>query len=278
MFNLAQRWVIKLSSKDTILEKIIDHKKQAVAIAKQQMSLEDIENQLKDCPSPRPFISPLRSAVANREPAVIAEIKKASPSKGLIRPDFNPIEHAKDYEANGATCLSVLTDTRYFKGSDKYLSEVKQASLLPILRKDFIIDPFQIAQSKLIGADCILLIVAALSRSQLQELAAYANEVSIDVLVEVHNKTELDCALDLANDLIGVNNRNLHNFETSLQTTLELKKYIPKDKLVITESGIDSIKDVKLMNSNGIYGFLVGETFMKAPNPGVKLKELFFHE
>ena len=267
-----------MSSKDTILEKIIDHKKQAVAIAKQQMSLEDIENQLKDCPSPRPFISPLRSAVANREPAVIAEIKKASPSKGLIRPDFNPIEHAKDYEANGATCLSVLTDTRYFKGSDKYLSEVKQASLLPILRKDFIIDPFQIAQSKLIGADCILLIVAALSRSQLQELAAYANEVSIDVLVEVHNKTELDCALDLANDLIGVNNRNLHNFETSLQTTLELKKYIPKDKLVITESGIDSIKDVKLMNSNGIYGFLVGETFMKAPNPGVKLKELFFHE
>ena len=153
---------------------------------------------------------------------------------------------------------------------------MKQACLLPILRKDFIIDPYQVAQSKLMGADCILLIVAALSRSQLQELAAYADQVSIDVLIEVHNKVELDCALDLDNDLIGVNNRNLHNFETSLQTTLELKKYIPEDKLVITESGIHSVEDVKLMNANGIYGFLVGETFMKAPKPGVKLKELFF--
>ena len=265
-----------MSSKGTILEEIIDHKKQAVSIAKQRLSLEDIENQLKDCPNPRPFISPLRSAVANQEPAVIAEIKKASPSKGLIRSDFNPREHAKDYEVNGATCLSVLTDARYFKGSDRYLTEVKRASLLPILRKDFIIDPYQVAQSKLMGADCILLIVAALSRSQLQELAAYADQISIDVLIEVHNKAELDCALDLDNDLIGVNNRNLHNFETSLQTTLELKKYIPEDKLVITESGIHSVEDVELMNANGIYGFLVGETFMKAPKPGVKLKELFF--
>ena len=267
-----------MSSKGTILEEIIDHKKRAVSIAKRQLSLEDIENQLKDCPNPRPFISPLRSAVANQEPAVIAEIKKASPSKGLIRSDFNPREHAKDYEVNGATCLSVLTDARYFKGSDRYLTEVKRASLLPILRKDFIIDPYQVAQSKLMGADCILLIVAALSRSQLQELAAYADQVSIDVLIEVHNKVELDCALDLDNDLIGVNNRNLHNFETSLQTTLELKKYIPEDKLVITESGIHSVEDVKLMNANGIYGFLVGETFMRAPKPGVKLKELFLHE
>ena len=265
-----------MSSKGTILEEIIDHKKQAVSIAKQHLSLEDIENQLKDCPNHRPFISPLRSAVANQEPAVIAEIKKASPSKGLIRSDFNPREHAKDYEVSGATCLSVLTDARYFKGSDRYLTQVKQACLLPILRKDFIIDPYQVAQSKLMGADCILLIVAALSRSQLQELAAYADQISIDVLIEVHNKVELDCALDLDNDLIGVNNRNLHNFETSLQTTLELKKYIPEDKLVITESGIHSVEDVKLMNANGIYGFLVGETFMKAPKPGVKLKELFF--
>ena len=194
----------------------------------------------------------------------------------MIRSDFNPREHAKDYEVSGATCLSVLTDARYFKGSDRYLTEVKQASLLPILRKDFIIDPYQVAQSKLMGADCILLIVAALSRSQLQELVAYADQISIDVLIEVHNKAELDCALDLDNDLIGVNNRNLHNFETSLQTTLELKKYIPEDKLVITESGIHSVEDVELMNANGIYGFLVGETFLKAPKPGVKLKELFF--
>ena len=265
-----------MGSKSTILEEIIEHKKQAVSIAKQQLSLEDIEDQLKDCPGPRPFTSSLRSAVANQRAAVIAEIKKASPSKGLIRPNFDPIEHAKDYEVSGATCLSVLTDARYFKGSDRYLTEVKQASLLPILRKDFIIDPYQVAQSKLMGADCILLIVAALSRSQLQELAAYADQISIDVLIEVHNKAELDCALGLDNDLIGVNNRNLHNFETSLQTTLELKKYIPEDKLVITESGIHSVEDVELMNANGIYGFLIGETFMKAPKPGVKLKELFF--
>ena len=265
-----------MGSKSTILEEIIEHKKQAVSIAKQQLSLEDIEDQLKDCPNPRPFTSSLRSAVANQRAAVIAEIKKASPSKGLIRPNFDPIEHAKDYEVSGATCLSVLTDVKYFKGSDRYLTEVKQASKLPILRKDFIIDPYQVAQSKLMGADCILLIVAALSRPQLQELAAYANQVSIDVLVEVHDKAELNCALDLDNDLIGINNRNLHNFETSLQTTLELKKYIPEGKLVITESGIHSIDDVKLMKSNGIFGFLVGETFMKAPKPGGKLKELFF--
>ena len=265
-----------MGSKSTILEEIIDYKKQAVSIAKQQFSLEYIENQLKGCPSPRSFISSLRSAVANQGSAVIAEIKKASPSKGLIRPDFDPVAHAKDYEVSGATCLSVLTDVKYFKGSDRYLTEVKQASKLPILRKDFIIDPYQVAQSKLMGADCILLIVAALSPSQLQELAAYANQVSIDVLVEVHDKAELNCALDLDNDLIGVNNRNLHNFETSLQTTLELKKYIPEDKLVITESGIHSIDDVKLMKSNGIFGFLVGETFMRAPKPGGKLKELFF--
>ena len=265
-----------MGSKSTILEEIIEHKKQAVSIAKQQLSLEDIEDQLKDCPNPRPFTSSLRSAVANQRTAVIAEIKKASPSKGLIRPNFDPIEHAKDYEVSGATCLSVLTDVKYFKGSDRYLTEVKQASKLPILRKDFIIDPYQVAQSKLMGADCILLIVAALSPSQLQELAAYANQVSIDVLVEVHDKAELNCALDLDNDLIGINNRNLHNFETSLQTTLELKKYIPEGKLVITESGIHSIDDVKLMKSNGIFGFLVGETFMRAPKPGLKLKELFF--
>ena len=265
-----------MGSKSTILEEIIDYKKQAVSIAKQQFSLEYIENQLKGCPSPRSFISSLRSAVANQGSAVIAEIKKASPSKGLIRPDFDPVAHAKDYEVSGATCLSVLTDVKYFKGSDRYLTEVKQASKLPILRKDFIIDPYQVAQSKLMGADCILLIVASLSPSQLQELAAYANQVSIDVLVEVHDKAELNCALDLDNDLIGVNNRNLHNFETSLQTTLELKKYIPEDKLVITESGIHSIDDVKLMKSNGIFGFLVGETFMRAPKPGGKLKELFF--
>jgi len=271
--------VSKLGATKTILDKILAQKEQEVVTAKQLLTLEEIENQIKGFPSPRPFIGSLRSVISNGEPAVIAEIKKASPSKGLIRSDFNPSEHAKDYEANGATCLSVLTDVEYFMGADDYLSEVKQASSLPVLRKEFIIDPYQVAQSKLLGADCILLIVAALSHSQLHELAAYANQIAIDILVEVHDRDELDRAIELDNDLIGINNRNLHNFETSLKTTLELKRYIPSDKVVVTESGINSVEDVEMMNSNGVFGFLVGETFMRASRPGEKLKELFFeHE
>ena len=262
----------------TILDEILAQKEREVANAKRLLALEEIENQIRGLPSSRPFIASLRSVISNRKPAVIAEIKKASPSKGLIRPDFSPSDHAKDYEANGATCLSVLTDVEYFKGADKYLTEVKQVSSLPVLRKDFVIDPYQIAQSKLLGADCILLIVAALSHSQLQELAAYANQIAIDILVEVHDMGELDRAMELGIDLIGINNRNLHNFETSLKTTLELKKHIPPDKLVITESGINSVEDIKTMYSNDIFGFLVGETFMRASRPGEKLKELFFEQ
>lgn len=268
--------VSKLAATKNILDEILAQKEQEVVTAKQRLSLEEIESQIKGFPSPRPFIGSLRSVISNREPAVIAEIKKASPSKGLIRPDFHPSEHAKDFETNGATCLSVLTDVEYFMGSDGYLSEVKQASSLPVLRKDFIIDPYQVAQSKLLGADCVLLIIAALSHSQLHELAAYANQIAIDILVEVHDREELYRALELGNDLIGINNRNLHNFQTSLETTVELKKHIPPDKLIVTESGINSVEDVKLMNSNGIFGFLVGETFMRASRPGEKLKELFF--
>ena len=266
----------KLNATTTILGEILALKEQEVAIAKQRLSLDEIENQISDLPSARPFIGSLRSVISNREPAVIAEIKKASPSKGLIRPDFNPSEHATDYETNGATCLSVLTDVEYFMGADDYLTEVKQTSSLPVLRKDFVIDPYQVAHSKLLGADCILLIVAALPHSQLQELVAYANQIAIDILVEIHDREELYRAMELGNDLIGINNRNLHNFQTSLETTLELKKHIPSDKLIVTESGINSVEDVKLMKSNGIFGFLVGETFMRASRPGEKLKELFF--
>ena len=266
----------ELKSQSTILEEIVAQKGREVALAKQTLRFDELENQIKNCFPCKPFIESLRSVILRREPAVIAEIKKASPSRGLIRQDFQPSKHAQDYEASGATCLSVLTDVEYFQGADKYLTEARQMCSLPILRKDFVIDPYQIAQSKLLGADCILLIVAALQHSQLQELAAYATEISIDILVEVHDKHELDRALELESDLIGINNRNLHNFETSLQTSLELKKYIPPEKVLVTESGINSMEDVRIMNSNGIFGFLVGETFMRAPKPGAKLRELFF--
>ena len=178
----------ELKSQSTILEEIVVQKGREVALAKQTLRFDELENQIKNCFPCKPFIESLRSVILRREPAVIAEIKKASPSRGLIRQDFQPSKHAQDYEASGATCLSVLTDVEYFQGADKYLTEARQMCSLPILRKDFVIDPYQIAQSKLLGADCILLIVAALQYSQLQELAAYAKEISIDILVEVHDK------------------------------------------------------------------------------------------
>lgn len=224
----------------------------------------------------RSFSGAMRERIMAKQVAVIAEIKKASPSKGLIREDFQPAQHAADYEANGAACLSVLTDEQFFKGSNDYLLEARAACNLPLIRKDFMIDTYQIAESRALGADCILLIVAALQPTLLVELADYANQVGIDILVEVHNKSELDQALKLSTDLIGVNNRNLHNFETSLQTTLDLSVHVPEDKLLITESGIHTAGDVQTMTNAGIYGFLVGESFMRAPSPGEKLKEIMF--
>ncbi|GJM13807.1 MAG: indole-3-glycerol phosphate synthase [Pseudohongiella sp.] len=247
-----------------------------MAAAKSAESQAELEARFPPLDRMRSFSKAMRERVMVQQIAVIAEIKKASPSKGLIREDFQPALHAADYEANGAACLSVLTDEQYFKGSNDYLLEARAACKLPVIRKDFMIDTYQIAESRALGADCILLIVAALTPENLIELADYANRIGIDILVEVHNKAELDLALQLDTDLIGVNNRNLHTFETSLQTTLDLSAHVPADKVLITESGIHSAGDVKKMTDAGIYGFLVGESFMRAPSPGIKLKEIMF--
>lgn len=259
----------------SILDEIIAHKATEVAAASKRVSLSELEAQLEMAGQLRGFEAAMKQRVTQQQPAVIAEIKKASPSKGLIREDFDPQVHAIDYAEHGATCLSILTDERYFRGADSYMKQARAACSLPVIRKDFMIDPYQIVQSRVLGADCILLIVAALQDSQLKELAACANEISIDILVEVHNREELDRALELDTKLVGINNRDLHSFTTSLETTLELAKHIPDDRMVITESGINSADDVRLMIENGIYGFLVGESLMRDPQPGQKLKQLF---
>jgi|TARA_B110000879_G_scaffold34640_1_gene47790 indole-3-glycerol phosphate synthase len=259
----------------TILEKIVAHKHVEIATAKLKRSLTDLESMYPAAENMRGFAAAMQARVASRQPAVIAEIKKASPSKGLIRADFQPAQHAKDYAENGATCLSVLTDRDYFQGHDDYLLAAREACALPVIRKDFIVDHYQLAESRALGADCILLIVAALDQQQLTELASHAMELNLDVLVEIHSQSELERALDLQSPLLGINNRNLHTFETSLETTLELAKKIPADKVVITESGIHSCADVMLMLESDIFGFLVGESMMRAENPGIKLKELF---
>lgn len=259
----------------SVLDEIIAHKATEVAAARIERSLAELETMLIAADPVRGFVDALADRIEQRQPAVIAEIKKASPSKGLIREDFDPTVHAADYEAHGATCLSILTDVKYFQGSDDYLKQGRAACDIPVIRKDFMIEPYQIAESRVLGADCILLIVAALQQSQLKELAAYANEISIDILVEVHNQQELERALELDTELIGINNRDLHTFETSLDTTLELAKQIPADKLIVTESGIHSSEDVRRMLDNNIFGFLVGESFMRAPEPGAKLQDLF---
>lgn len=262
--------------KTTILEEIIEYKKSEIAKAKANVSLAQLEAQFGKLSPMRDFCQVLRHKVERQEPAIIAEIKRASPSGGLIREDFRPAEHARDYAENGATCLSIITDEKYFQGKNIYLEQGRAACALPVIRKDFMVDPYQIAESKVLGADCVLLIVAALQQSQLIELAAYANEISIDMLVEVHNSEELDRALALDTDIIGINNRNLHTFETSLKTTLDLAASVPPAKIVVTESGINTAADVQIMTSNGIFGFLVGESFMRSVHPGKKLRELFF--
>lgn len=259
----------------TILEEIVAHKRNEVATDKAEISLQELESRFPGPEAQRGFAAAMTETVSAGRAAVIAEIKRASPSKGLIRENFDPAAHAKDYQDHGATCLSILTDRNYFQGADEFLSAGRAACSLPVIRKDFMIDPYQIAQSKALGADCILLIVAALQHSQFIELAAYANEIDIDILVEIHNSEELERALQVEADLIGINNRNLHTFETSLQTSIDLAAQIPEDKLVITESGIHTVDDVQLMIENGIYGFLVGESFMRADEPGAKLQELF---
>ena len=259
----------------TILEQILETKVAEVASAKQNLSLSELEVVISHAEPVRGFSAAMRARITRGKSAVIAEIKKASPSKGLIRQDFDPARHAADYAEHGSTCLSVLTDEKYFQGANAFLQDARAACKLPVIRKDFMVDPYQIAESRALGADCVLLIVAALDPSQLQELAVYAGELSLDVLVEVHNEAELKIALELDTDLIGINNRDLHTFTTSLQTSIDLAAELSDDRLVITESGINSLEDVALMHRNGIFGFLIGESLMRSKQPGAKLRELF---
>jgi indole-3-glycerol phosphate synthase len=261
----------------TILKKILDRKAEEVTERQAKTSLADLEKQIRTADKCRGFTHALTERISHKRPAVIAEIKKASPSKGLIREHFEPAAIAESYAENGAACLSVLTDKDFFQGDEEYLRQARDACRLPVIRKDFMIDPWQVAESRAIGADCILLIVAALEPARMQELAASAREYGMDFLVEVHNRKELDQALLLDADLIGINNRDLHTFKTSLTVTYELLPHIPDGAAVITESGIHIREDVEEMLDHGVYGFLVGESFMRAQEPGEKLKELFFN-
>ncbi len=259
-----------------ILEKILATKKSEVAAARQMRSESDVLREAKSRKDVRGFIRAIEDKISQGKPGVIAEVKKASPSKGVIRENFNPADIASSYAAHGAACLSVLTDVKFFQGSYDYLRQARAACSLPVLRKDFMIDPYQIAHARALGADCVLLIVAALSLDQLKELESLALELDMDVLVEVHDRGELDAALQLKTPLIGINNRNLRTFEISLQNTIDLLPLIPEGKRVVTESAILAREDVDLMRSHGVHAFLVGERFMRAEEPGKALRELFF--
>lgn len=258
-----------------ILQKILRRKVEEVIERTAQLSLAELQRRVEAVAPARGFVRAMEERIGQGRAAVIAEVKKASPSKGLLREDFQPAEIARSYENGGAACLSVLTDADFFQGSEEYLKQVRSACQLPVLRKDFIIDPYQVYEARVIGADCILLIVAALGDVMLLELSQLASRLGMDVLVEVHNARELERALDLSLKLIGINNRNLRTFDTSLQTTLDLLARIPDDRIVVTESGIHSVEDVRLMRDHNVNAFLVGEAFMRAPDPGTALSELF---
>jgi indole-3-glycerol phosphate synthase len=258
-----------------ILKKILATKAEEVAAASTVKSLAVVRAEAEAQPAPRDFAGALQARVAAGKPAVIAEIKKASPSKGVLRADFRPAEIAASYEQHGAACLSVLTDRRYFQGATEYLQAARTACALPVLRKDFLVDPYQVYEARAMGADAILLIVSALSLPQMQEFEAVALSLGMSVLVEVHDAAELDLALQLRTPLVGINNRNLRTFEVSLQNTLDLLPRIPANKLVVTESGILTPENVALMMLNNVHAFLVGEAFMRAPDPGLSLSLLF---
>ena len=261
----------------TVLEKIIARKYEEVAERSARVTLAEVEAKAAAADPVRGFAAALQAKVAARQSAVIAEIKKASPSKGVLREVFEPTEIARSYETGGATCLSVLTDVDFFQGADAYLQQARAACSLPVIRKDFLVDPYQVVEARAIGADCVLLIVSALDDGRMAELAAVAKAQQLDVLVEVHDGDELERALKILDTpLVGINNRNLHSFEVSLETTLDLLPRIPRDRLVITESGILNRADVELMEIHEVRAFLVGEAFMRAENPGVELQRLFF--
>lgn len=259
----------------TILKTIVERKWQEVAERKQTVSLDEMQQRALAQPACRGFVNAIETKRNNGEAAVIAEIKKASPSKGVIREDFIPAEIATSYEKGGAACLSVLTDVDFFQGADEYLQQARNAVRLPVIRKDFIVDPYQVYEARAIGADCILLIAACLDDQQLSSLNDLAQELGLDVLVEVHDRVELDRALTLPNRLIGINNRNLNTFEVHLETTFSLLELIPDDRIVVTESGIHTSDDVAAMRGHNVDTFLVGEAFMREPEPGRRLMELF---
>lgn len=264
-----------MSDVPDILKKILARKAEEISERNQRFSLAELRQMVAKLPPTRPFRERLEQTIADSQPAIIAEIKRASPSKGLLRDPFHPADIARSYSAFGATCLSVLTDRDFFQGHEDFLRETQTACLLPILRKDFIIDPYQVYEARLIGADCVLLIVAALDDTVLRDLARLTITLGMDVLVEVHDAEELERALALNTPLIGINNRDLRTFETRLDTTLNLLPRIPADRIVVTESGIHTSADVTLMREHGVHAFLVGEAFMRADVPGAKLAELF---
>ena len=259
----------------SILQRILQRKAEEVAAGKAFSSAVDLAARVKDSTPPRGFENGLRRALANG-PAIIAEIKKASPSAGVICEDFQPAAIARSYQAAGAACLSVLTDRDFFQGDAMYLREARDACSLPVLRKDFMMDPWQILESRAMGADCILLIAAVLEQSLMQDLLVQAKESGMDVLIEVHDEAEMERVLRLDHELIGVNNRNLNTFETSLGTTERLQKMLSGNQLLVTESGIRTLGDVKRMQKSGINTFLVGEAFMRESDPGYELKRMFF--
>ncbi len=264
-----------MSDTPDILKKIVARKVEEIAERSSKVSIDELKAQLDAASPPRGFVEAIRAKIAAGKAGVISEIKKASPSKGVMRENFIPAEIAVSYEKGGAACLSVLTDIDFFQGSDEYLQQARAACSLPVIRKDFIIDPYQVYEARVMGADCILLIVSCLEDGQMKELAELATSLGMDVLVEVHDEEELQRSLPLNLPLVGINNRNLRTFDTSLDTTLRMLDQIPEGRIVVTESGIHTPEDVKLMRENNVNAFLVGEAFMRAEEPGERLAELF---
>jgi len=258
-----------------ILKRICARKLEEVEERRQNVPLAELQAKVSGASPVRGFTDALKQRVAAGLPAVIAEIKKASPSKGVLREQFDPAAIARSYAENGAACLSVLTDIDFFQGADEYLRQARAACDLPVLRKDFMLDPYQVYESRMLGADCILLIVAALTDERMDELYGLAQQLRMDVLVEVHNAEELRRTRDMSLPMIGINNRNLHTFETSLQTTIDLLADIPQECMVVTESGIHTAEDVSLMQNHNVNAFLIGEAFMRQDDPGTGLKSLF---
>jgi indole-3-glycerol phosphate synthase len=260
----------------TILEKILKVKRAEVAASRKRVPHAEVEQRARDASPSRDFIAAIRKKISARMPAVIAEIKRASPSKGLLRPQFDPAEIAKSYEVGGAACMSVLTDKEFFQGAPEHLIAAKAACKLPVLRKDFVVDPYQVYESRAMGADCILLIAACLSSEEMAGLEALAHKLGMAVLVEVHDSAELEKANGLKTPLVGINNRNLRTFETRLDTTLDLMPQVSPARIVVAESGIASKADVARLRTGGVHAFLIGETFMRAADPGKALKALFY--